>query len=166
MKPALVASSDLLRARRTAELLAVETGYAGQLLVDPGLREQDLGAWNGLTRQEVAALWPGELAQRDSGAIVDVAGGEPGQAFRQRCLEALGRVAAACQESEEAVVVAHGGVLVALEQAAGAWRPELRHPNLSGWWVEVSNSGAEVELSAPQRVEVLATGVEVVSTPK
>jgi len=161
VKPQLVASSDLARAKRTAELLAAETGYAGEVVTDPGLREQDLGAWNGLTRDEVAALWPGELAARDRGELVDVAGGEPGPVFMKRCLEALGRLAASCGDGEEAVVVAHGGVLVAIERAMGLGAEGLRHPNLSGWWVDASGP----QLAPLERVELLAR-VEVVSPPK
>jgi hypothetical protein len=58
--------------------------------------------------------------------------------------------------------VAHGGVLVVLERAMGVWREGLRHPNLSGWWVELSGRA----LSALGRVELLATSVEIVSPPK
>jgi broad specificity phosphatase PhoE len=162
VKPARVASSDLVRARRTAQVLAAATGYRDDIAVDPGLREQDLGAWNGLTREEVGALWPGELAARDGGDLVDVAGGEPARSFKKRCLDALMRVAAECKEGEEAVVVAHGGVLVALERAMGVWRDGLRHPNLSGWWVEASRGA----LSALGRVELLSAGVEIVSPSK
>jgi broad specificity phosphatase PhoE len=162
VKPTLVASSDLARAKRTAGVLAAETGYPGDIAIDPDLREQDLGAWNGLAREEVAALWPEELAARDRGELVDVAGGEGGRTFKRRCLTALERVAAACGQGGDGVVVAHGGVLVVLERAMGVWREGLRHPNLSGWWVELSGRA----LSALGRVELLATSVEIVSPPK
>jgi broad specificity phosphatase PhoE len=162
VKPTLVASSDLARARRTAGILAAETGYRDDIAIDPDLREQDLGAWNGLAREEVAALWPGELAARDRGELVDVAGGEAGRTFKRRCLMALERVAEACRQGGDGVVVAHGGVLVVLERAMGVWREGLRHPNLSGWWLELSGGA----LSALGRVELLATSVEIVSPPK
>jgi len=63
-KPQLIASSDLSRARRTAELIAVEVGYTGAIATDVDLREQDLGEWNGLTSEEILARWPEELAAR------------------------------------------------------------------------------------------------------
>src|ERR1017187_7863165 len=50
--------------RSSPEVLAAETGYDGPLTVDPDLREQDLGEWNGRTNAEIAAVWPAELEAR------------------------------------------------------------------------------------------------------
>lgn len=162
VRPGLVACSDLARARRTAKVLAAEAGYDKPLLVDVGLREQDLGDWNGLTRAEVEARWPAELAERRRSRLVDVPGGESAAEFVERCLAALGNVGAAlCQSGEEvAVAVTHGGVVVALEQALGVGQEGMRHPNLSGWWLEVRGPGGLVDMVAADHVELASAGVE------
>ena len=166
VKPGLVGSSDLLRARRTAELLAAETGYEATPLVDPALREQDLGNWNGLSRAEIKQRWPSELAKRDLGGIGDVPGGETGPAFAERCLGALERFAATLFEAGEeageevAVTVTHGGVVIALEHALGCWQAGVGHPNLSGWWLDVIGPGGLGDMVVRERVELKDAGVE------
>lgn len=162
LMPALVACSDLARARRTAEILAAETGYDKPLLMDTGLREQDLGDWNGLTRAEVEERWPAELAERRRGRLVDAPGGEAAAEFGARCLAALGRVGALVFGSgaEVAVAVTHGGVLVALEQTLGAGWEGMRHPNLSGWWTEVQGPRGLVDMALAEHVELASAGVE------
>lgn len=132
--PDLVASSDLSRARRTAEIIADQVGYVGELVVEPGLREQDLGEWSGLTRDEIEARWPGELAARSAGFLVPVPGGETGGHFVARSLSALRRIAAF--GAGTAVVVAHGGTVISVERSLGLVVPHWRHSNLCGWWLE------------------------------
>jgi glucosyl-3-phosphoglycerate phosphatase len=167
VSPGIVACSDLARARRTAELIASETGYEGEMLVDSGLREQDLGDWNGLTRPEIEASWPNQLAERDRGRLLDVPGGEDGAVFADRSLAAVLRVAGACLAAgaEEAVAVSHGGVIVVLERALLLGAEGRRHPNLSGWWVEVSGTPAEPEMAPLEPFEMLAYGMETVTGP-
>jgi len=58
---ALLAASDLARARETAAIVGARLGLAPVL--EPALREHDVGAWSGLTRTEVEARWPAELAR-------------------------------------------------------------------------------------------------------
>lgn len=48
-----IISSDLARARRTAEIIAAELGH--EVSVDERLRETHLGEWQGLTHDEVDA---------------------------------------------------------------------------------------------------------------
>jgi broad specificity phosphatase PhoE len=167
VRPGLVACSGLSRARQTAELIAEETAYRGDLLVDDGLREQDLGEWNGLTRAEIEGSWPGALAERDEGRLLDVPGGESGQGFAERSLAALTRVAATslASQAEESVAVSHGGVLVVLEQALGLSGHGRRHPNVSGWWVELSGNPEAVRMTPRDRVELLEVGVEIGGHP-
>jgi broad specificity phosphatase PhoE len=158
-----MASSDLARARSTLALIADELGYAGPLTVDADLREQDLGEWNGLTNDEIAAVWPAELDARRAGRLEDVPGGEDAAVFAGRCLRALARTAAG--GADETVVVAHGGVIIALEKALGVWRDGNRHPHLGGWWVESKGVGADLELVALRKVDLLASQPETVTGP-
>jgi uncharacterized phosphatase len=52
----LVVSSPLLRALRTAEIIAKEIGYSGQILTDPLLLERDFGEASGLPRKQAFEL--------------------------------------------------------------------------------------------------------------
>ncbi len=131
--------------------------------VDADLREQDLGEWNGLTNDEIAAVWPAELEARRAGRLEDVPGGEDAAVFAGRCLGALRRLAAG--GADQTVVVAHGGVIVALERALGVWKECTHHPHLGGWWVQSKGVGPDLELLAVRKVDLLAPQPEAVTGP-
>jgi broad specificity phosphatase PhoE len=157
----LVAASDLARARATAELLAFELEYEKPLVIDPDLREQDLGQWNGMTNDEIAARWPTELQARRAGQLGTVPGGEPGEHFVRRTLGAVRRLAAS--GADTGIAVAHGGVVIALERALGVSAKGNRHTNLSGWWLDVQGPPEDVKLVPVERVDLLALGAETVT---
>ena len=115
MRPpfASVACSDLHRARETAEILAEGLGLPPPIAV-PGLRERDGGAWTALTSQEIEVRFPGELDRWRRGEVVNPPASEPMEAFTARVVAALGDLAAAAP-GERVLVVAHQGVLRALE---------------------------------------------------
>jgi broad specificity phosphatase PhoE len=167
--PEIVAASDLARARGTAELIAFEVDYEKPLVIDPDLREQDLGQWNGLTNEEISERWPAEFQARRAGQLGTVPGGEAGEDFLRRSLRAVRSLAR--RGAETAVVVAHGGVVIALERALGVSAKGNRHPNLSGWWLEVRAEvraevrvgGTDVDLLPLERVDLLALGAETVT---
>jgi broad specificity phosphatase PhoE len=52
-------SSDLRRARETADIIAAVVGCRVQL--EPRLREVDLGEWQGLFSDEIRAGWPEQM---------------------------------------------------------------------------------------------------------
>jgi broad specificity phosphatase PhoE len=57
-----IVSSQLGRARRTAEIICEVLGISPRAIeTDARLAEIDLGSWAGMTRDEVAARWPGAL---------------------------------------------------------------------------------------------------------
>jgi broad specificity phosphatase PhoE len=91
-----VYSSDLRRARETAEIVAAGRDLA--IVLDPALREIDVGPWEGLTNRDVAERFPG--GERP--------GGETIEAFRERVLEAIREI---CRRHDggNVLVVAHGG---------------------------------------------------------
>ena len=127
-----VASSDLARARRTAEILAEACGL-GQLVVHPGLRERNVGAWSGLTYDEIDAGWPGLLALYRSGRFTRPPGGEDSEGLVARSAAALGEVAERLR-GELVLVVTHGGVIRSLERSLGAEPMPGGLPNLAGRW--------------------------------
>src|SRR5918995_495099 len=78
-----VVSSDLERARTTAELMAAVLD-AGAVRVEPGLRERDVGDFTGLTRAEIEERWPGVLSPRFSATARDARFGETVEALAAR----------------------------------------------------------------------------------
>jgi probable phosphoglycerate mutase len=65
MQPDAIVSSDLGRTVDTADAVAAETGL--EVVLDPRLREINLGAWQGLTRAEARAQFPEEYAGWQAG---------------------------------------------------------------------------------------------------
>ncbi len=127
-----VVASDLERSRDTATIIAELTGI-GPVIVDEGFRERDAGEWQGLTKAEIEAGWPGWLADRRRPPAF-----EPEEGFRGRVQAALDRVRELVPDGD-VLVVAHAGVVYQLEAAHGA--AFLPLPNLAGRWFESGASG-------------------------
>ena len=103
-------SSDLARARETAELVAAATGTVPTL--DAGLREVDVGDWRGLTRDEVAQRDPeafGRWLKGESGWH----GGETYDQMHQRVVAAVESIVSTASGMRLAVI-SHGGAVRAL----------------------------------------------------
>jgi broad specificity phosphatase PhoE len=94
-------SSDLARARETAEIVAERLGLPVEL--DSDLREKDWGTWEGLTPVE-----------RDRVEFV----GESTQAHQERTLRALTRISARHPGGGTVLVVTHGGSMRRVQTAA------------------------------------------------
>ncbi len=119
--PVTVVSSDLSRARETAEIIADELGARAPRIY-PGLRERSYGEAEGIEGAEFFRRWGGWGA-------ADVPGAEPLPVLRDRALKALGL---AVRDHRHAtgpglaslVVVAHGGVIrELLRHASGGELP-------------------------------------------
>ncbi len=104
----LVVSSDLQRARETAEVLGIPVE------IDPEWREMDLGAWEGRTFAEVAALH-GDLLEsiRRGEAVAFGETGETIQEFEDRILGALDRLIDRVGEGR-VLIATHGGAIDAV----------------------------------------------------
>ena len=136
-------ASNLVRARRTGDLIAQRLGIA-QVREEPLLRERDVGAWSGLTRDEIEERWPGYLAARRSPPDFE---GDDELLARTRA-----GLAAAVDGSDpgDVLVVTHGGVIRTIERSLGAI-PE-RLPNLGGRWLVADTP---TDLSLGERVVLL-----------
>lgn len=78
-------SSDLLRARHTAEIIAHACGLANQVVTSPALREACLGDWEGKTTAQVQSEYPDLLARwMEDSAQNRPPGGESLEALRDR----------------------------------------------------------------------------------
>ncbi len=108
----LIVASDLERASATARAL----GRAFER--DASFREFDIGAWEGLTRDEVVAQFGDELMRLEAGEDVALGGGESYSSFCARVDGALLRLRARLAPGEHALVVCHGGVIGALVSGA------------------------------------------------
>lgn len=119
-----VYSSDLQRARQTADALAGVVGLP--VHEDAGLRERGFGTFEGQTWAEIEARWPVESERwRRRDPAFGPPGGETLAAFYERCIAAATRLAQA-HPGEVLALVAHGGVLDCLYRAAT--RVDLRAP--------------------------------------
>ena len=94
-------SSDLARARETAEIVGERLGLPVEL--DSDLREKDWGTWEGLTAVE-----------RDRVEFV----GESTQAHEERMLRALARISSQHADGSTVLVVTHGGSMRRVQTAA------------------------------------------------
>ena len=144
--PLAIVSSDLRRARDTADALAAVTG--GTVETDVRLRETLLGDWQGLTHAEVDAYMPGaRLRWRDAPEWAPP-GGEARVDVAARSFplveELIERLPEWGDSERPVVLVAHGGLVAALT-ARLLDLPVTSWPILGGLgtcsWVQLSGHG-------------------------
>jgi len=109
----------------------------------------DVGAWSGLTREEIEERWPGYLAARRSPP--DFEGDEHLLARARAGLTAVADGSGA----GDVLVVTHGGVIRTIERSLGATPDRL--PNLGGRWIVADSPtslvlGERVVLLEPDEV--------------
>ena len=113
---AAVYSSDLLRARQTAEAVGRAAGLP--IVTDPGLRECSFGVFEGHTYAEIDARWPEQaLRWRQRDPSFGPEGGETLNDFYARSVATVARLAAR-HPGQAIALVTHGGVLDCLYRAA------------------------------------------------
>ena len=132
---AAITSSDLRRARETAEILAA-TLAAPLAPPDAGLRERGYGCFEGLTREECAAKFPELWETHAKGSVVDVPGAERREIVMDRIVRAVKRnLEAHAVMGTSIAIVSHGGVMRAfLEATCGAKVPPV--PNTAVYSIE------------------------------
>lgn len=116
LDPALLITSDSTRASQTAAQLASRRGLTPVL--DPRLREADLGAWEGLTREQASERFPAEYASWRQGLDVRRGGGETQVEVATRAVEALAEALRTLAPGQTLVAVTHAGTARA---ALGRW---------------------------------------------
>ena len=169
-----VYASDLRRAHDTGATVAEPRGLP--LRARPALREVDVGAWSGLTREEVAQRFPDAFRTWTDG----YPGWDDGESYEAMCQRVVGEVIRIANDHEGGcvLVVSHGGPIRAIHAAAlgldvhayRRLRPVEPNARLSGVCVrkgrlaEVRPGGRLDELLAHDRAERRAA-VERPPTP-
>ncbi|KAA0022953.1 histidine phosphatase family protein [Antrihabitans cavernicola] len=148
--PLAVISSDLTRARDTADVLADLSGLT--VALDPRLRETFLGDWQGLTHAEVDERAPGARVVWRRDATVSPPGGESRVDVAARSKPVVDELISTRDDWSDRpiVLVAHGGLIAALT-AALLDLPVDRWPVLGGLantsWVQLGAHGDRAEPS-------------------
>jgi glucosyl-3-phosphoglycerate phosphatase len=130
-----ILSSDLQRARHTADFVAEAVGLPVHL--DERLREEHLGDWEGLTAAEVACRFPDSYARWQRGDISQPFDGREGlAAVGRRMLAAVHDAARDAPASTHAsgatiLLVTHINATVALAGILGGLDPQV-WPDLPG----------------------------------
>jgi broad specificity phosphatase PhoE len=109
-----VYSSDLARARETAEIVAADLGL--RVTARRDLREIDVGPFEGLTREEVEQRFP-DAARLAAERGWGWEGGETPDEMADRVFAALREIAAS-HAGDRVLVVLHGGNIRAVLAAA------------------------------------------------
>jgi broad specificity phosphatase PhoE len=110
---ATVYTSDLVRARETAEIIASQSTQVVQLRVSAGWREIDFGAWEGLTYAEIAEQYQDQLGFFIDPEQCSPPGGESLAHMLQRVHAELAAIACSGDSpmDGDVVIVSHGGPL-------------------------------------------------------
>jgi probable phosphoglycerate mutase len=138
----VIISSPQIRAAETATIIGEQIGVGPVQLVE-GLRERGAGEWSGLTHDEIHDRWPGWI---DSDRRPE--GWEYDEVFVPRVMATVRELTAAFAGAS-ALVVCHGGVIIALERELGV--NDGRVPNLHGRVVSHGTGG----LVGGDRLELL-----------
>lgn len=109
-----VYSSDLRRARETAEIVARAKGLT--VVTTPNLREVDVGSWSGLTRADAEARFPEAYAHWLAGGE----GWDDGESYEEMSERVLRAVMDIGQRhpGQRVLAVAHGGSIRGVHAAA------------------------------------------------
>ena len=122
-------TSDLQRARQTAEAMVAVLDPTLPLSVDPRWRERNVGAWSGLMTADIEAGWPGWLESWRRGELPSPPESEPDLVLVTRTLAAIESIAA---DPLRTIVVTHGGVIRTLERHFGVEPAPVT--NVAGRW--------------------------------
>jgi broad specificity phosphatase PhoE len=125
----VVYSSDLARARETAEILAQALGL--EIHYDARLRERSFGAWEGLTAPEIEAKFHEAHTSWLSGEGAGADDAEPFAGFGARVRDFLDEVVLR-HPGETVLVVAHGGSIRVIHALASGLDYVRDHRSIPG----------------------------------
>ena len=140
----VIAASPLARAAETAYIFSTELGI-GPIVPVPELVERSAGEWSGLTRDDITRDWPGYLEEGKRPPSY-----ENDDELWQRILPGLETVFDMLGPNDEALVVAHGGLIYLLEDRCGTKQGPIS--NVGAIWLSQDPNG---EIVAGERVELI-----------
>lgn len=110
----MLVTSDLSRAHMTAEIVGRALGL--EPVLDPDLREMDVGAWSARSHAHIQERWPEHYERMQAGDWdVRPGGGETRREVRRRAVVAVQRAhEAASKSGGRLAIVTHMGVLRSL----------------------------------------------------
>jgi broad specificity phosphatase PhoE len=134
LKPDALVSSDLCRARETAEIIADVLSL--EVILEPRLREVNLGDWQGLYSDEIRARWPDAMKMWIEQPLAALPpNGESIRELADRVLAAVNDIAA-CYPARRVGLVAHElPIAIIVCTAAGLPLDQLRQhiPPNAAW---------------------------------
>ncbi|HRQ39595.1 MAG TPA: histidine phosphatase family protein [Chloroflexota bacterium] len=137
--PDVVISSDLERARETAEIIAA--AFHLPVFTDPRLREINQGVWEGMYFADIKAKYTAEFAAREADPLsVAPPGGETVGQVRERVLTAVADIRQQ-YPGQRVAVVAHGLALALIKAEA------TNHPITQVWDLIPPNAQVEEVVS-------------------
>jgi probable phosphoglycerate mutase len=114
-----VYSSDLGRARQTAEIISSRSNHVA-VTFDDRIRERHFGCFQGLTWEEITEKFPEEAAEELAGNPMNcVPGGESKQQLLSRAIAFFEDIALR-HTNQKILIVSHGGIL-------NAWTRHVLH---------------------------------------
>ena len=115
---AAIYSSDLLRARQTAELIAEPLNLT--VTLEPRLREMNLGVWEGMLSNDIKVQYPREFEEREKNPFdTHAPQGESPRDVARRVIVAVNEIADS-HPGGSVIIVSHGIALaVIICQARG-----------------------------------------------
>jgi broad specificity phosphatase PhoE len=142
--------SDLVRAARTAELIA-EAMSGPPAQPDRALRERFGGEWQGLTGEEIRARFPDEHSAWRRGELAAPVGGETDAAVLERVRAGIAAIDAATPAGP-VLIVSHHGVVRQLTTWGGVVE-QGPISNLGGRWFEWDGSALRAGEALPPLAE-------------
>lgn len=124
----VVLGSDLSRARDTG--IAVASRWHAEVKTEERWREIDVGRWEGLTRPQVVARFPDEVAALARGEMIPIGGGESWADLEKRANAALEDLRQSLQDGQRAIVFSHGGLIASIVR--GRLGLSMRRPRRLG----------------------------------
>ena len=118
----LAITSDLSRAAATSEALAAPVDY------DRAWREIDVGAWEGLTMDQVVERFPDQIEALRERRVFPIGGGESWPEVFSRADGALRALRERLPNGGRAIVFTHGGIIAAILSGLLGVRDEFPWP--------------------------------------
>ena len=151
----IVYSSDLIRAKKTADIIAQRHAPAPKRLIEPGWREISFGDLENMNFREIARRYPEQMAYFSDPVNHTPPNGESFTHLLARVQQAFKELVAIAHEDEQdrgdIVIVSHGGTLRALLCYLFAI------PYANQWQLRVDNASLSVVDFQPQASDVLHT---------